>query len=102
MVKAKKSGYSSSGNSAQNVVAQDVIGTEGAGGALSAEQPQGTQGGKPTINATAMTEKEWQAKYDAQKPNAAQKSASYDYTYPYATSTGYSPSQNMNYKLDTG
>lgn len=49
-----------------------------------------------------MTDKEFNAAYKAQNPNQAQKSASYDYTDPRATSTGFSPSQNMNYKLDTG
>ena len=59
-------------------------------------------GGKPEINATKFTQAEWQAKYDAQKPTQAQKSAAYDYTYPYAGPSGFSPSQDMNYKLDTG
>lgn len=95
MVKAKNSGYTPSAAGAQ--------GGAGFEGVAIAEQPNAAQGGgKPSINATAMSEAEWQAKYDAQNPNATQKSASYDYTYPYATSTGYSPSQNMNYKLDTG
>lgn len=59
-------------------------------------------GGKPDINSTAMTQAEWQAKYDSQNPNQAQKSASYEYTKDTKTSTGFSPAQNMNYKIDTG
>lgn len=77
--------------------------TGGGGGANSAPQAaQAQQGGKPTINATAMSDNEFMTAYRAQNPNQAQKSASYDYTDPRATSTGFSPSQNMNYKLDTG
>lgn len=70
--------------------------------AQSAAGSQPAQQGKPTINATALSDREFMAAYNAQNPNRAQKSASYDYTDPRPTSTGYSPSQNMNYKLDTG
>lgn len=70
----------------------------GAGGAS-----DGTaDGGKPTINATAMSDSEFMSRYNAQNPTQAQKGAAYDYTSPNATATGYSLSQNMNYKLDTG
>lgn len=60
------------------------------------------QGGKPQINATDMTKAEFMARYNGNNPNQFQKSASYDYTDPRATNTGYAKSQNMNYKLDTG
>lgn len=76
--------------------------TGGGQGTQNTQNTQNTQGGKPTINATAMTTKEFMDGYNAQNPNRAQKSASYDYTDARPTSTGYSPSQNMNYKLDTG
>lgn len=73
--------------------------TSAAGGSGTQAAPQG---GKPTINATAMSTQEFMQGYNAQNPTQAQKSASYDYTSARATSTGYSMSQNMNYKLDTG
>lgn len=59
-------------------------------------------GGKPDINPTQFTKADWQSHYDAQNPNQDQKKAAYDYTYPYAGPSGFSPSQDMNYKLDKG
>lgn len=70
--------------------------------ATSKAKPEETGGGKPSIDAKPFTQAEWQAKYDAQNPNQEQKQASYDYTYPWAGPSGFSPSQDMNYKLDTG
>lgn len=78
----------------------------GAGGQQQAQQQtqqQAQQGGRPTIKATTLSDKDYNDAYNAQNPNRAQKSASYDYTYPYSRDgTGFSPSQTMNYKLDTG
>lgn len=103
--KSRASGVSRvSGASARSVSAPTAQQTGGAsggaggGGSGSAQQ----QGGKPQINATNMTKSEFMAKYNGNNPNRAQKSASYDYTDPRVTSTGYAKSQNMNWKLDTG
>ena len=113
MVKSKDSGASRSSSStrqtrtttATQAVQGGALSGGVAGGAAPSQQTaqQDSQGGKPTINATQMTRQEFMQEYNAQNPTRAQKSASYDYTYPYSRDgTGYSPSQTMNYKLDTG
>lgn len=102
--RSRSSGNVSAATRAAARNAQNGQTAAGGGGAANAapQTPTRQQGGKPTINATAMSDQEFMAAYKAQNPTQAQKSASYDYTDPRATSTGYSPSQNMNYKLDTG
>lgn len=66
------------------------------------QQLKEMSGGKPDIDPTPFTKAEWQQHYDAQNPNSSQKKAAADYIYPYAGASGFSPSQNMNYKLDKG
>lgn len=106
--RSRSSGNSVS-SSAKIGVNASVTGSSAAGGnqigvnaSVTSAAAQVAQGGKPTINAKAMSDTEFMRAYKAQNPTQAQKSASYDYTDPRATNTGYSPSQNMNYKLDTG
>lgn len=96
MAKSRNSGY---GQAGRQQAGTQQAGTQAASGS---QGGSGQQGGRPSINATNMTTSEYMARYNAQNPNSAQKSASYDYTDPRPTATGYSPSQNMNYKLDTG
>lgn len=76
--------------------------SQGADGVPSASDLKAMSGGKPDMNPTAFTQSDWQAHYDSKNPNQSQKKASYDYTYPYAGPSGFSPSQDMNYKLDKG
>ena len=89
--------------SLSDFLSQNAANVAQAGGGIpsSADLKQ-MSGGKPDIDAKAMTSKEFMDKYNAQNPNQAQKSASFEYTKSTTTSTGFSPSQNMNYKLDTG
>ena len=105
MAKPRGSGRpATSGAARVSTASQQPQGASGAASSTQGAPAQATRqsGGRPTINATAMTDQEFNAAYRAQNPTQAQKSASFDYTDNRATSTGYSPSQNMNYKLDTG
>lgn len=96
------SGYSKSGGGISPTTAFSAMDSAQGGGIPTSEELEAMSGGKPEIHATAMTEAEWKSKYDAQNPTQKQKSAVYDYTYPYAGPSGFSPSQDMNYALDKG
>ena len=96
------SGYGKGGTGPSPTTAFSAMDSQSGGGVLTGQELKAMSGGKPDINATAMTQSEWEAKYNAQNPNQAQKSASYEYTKSTTTSSGFSPAQDMNYALDTG